>query len=372
MKLVVAVLILLLVYVLQKYLYSKYWDKGLETEVKFSRDYIECGESAELIEIVTNDKFLPLPVFHLKFSVDKSLKFYDKSNSNVTDLYHKNELFSILGHQRITRKLQFEGSARGVMGVNNASIIVRDFFMTDTYAHKMRHSDTIYVFPKKLNTERFKVFFKGIMGEMEAKRSMVEDSLTFRGVREYQSFDPYRSINWKQSAKARELMVNMYGYTTDSRVKIMLNLDNDYMIETDKLLEEAISIVSSFSRSLLAKNITVSVITNGTTADGRSLPNVQEGTEKKHGITIDRMLAEISGSEGKDAFLSSVRDEIAHANSDCLYLVVSPYAKSDLIDLLDKIEQQGGSVRLIVPCYDEYPYIADRPYSSAWEVPINV
>ena len=152
MKLILAIILLSAVYTIQKYLYRKYWNKGLLTEVRFSRDYIECGESAELIEIVTNDKLMPLPVFHLKFSVDKSLRFDDTANSNVTDLYHKNELFCMLGHQRVTRRLTFAGSARGTFAIKNASILVRDYFMTGNFAAKLKYNDVIYVFPKKINT----------------------------------------------------------------------------------------------------------------------------------------------------------------------------------------------------------------------------
>ena len=372
MKLILAIILLSVVYSLQKYLYRKYWNKGLDTEVRFSRDYIECGESAELIEVVTNDKTLPLPVFHMKFSVDKSLIFADRANSQITDLYHKNELFSILGHQKITRKLEFTGSARGVVSINNASVLVKDFFMTEVYACKMDHSDVIYIFPKKISTDQFKLFFRGILGEIETRRSVVEDSLTFRGIREYQPFDAYRSINWKQSAKAHELMVNMYGYTTDSRVRILLNLDNDYMIEKNKLLEEAISLVSSIARDLLKEGIMVSVQTNGVGLNGGALDEVGEGADLNHSITIDRMLSEITGSLGKDVFLDSVRNEISHLQRDTLYLVVSPYGKSDLTDMLDTIVSSQGSVSLIVPCYDEYPYVSDRPYAVSWEVPLNV
>ena len=210
------------------------------------------------------------------------------------------------------------------------------------------------------------------MGEIESKRSIVEDNLSFRGVRQYQSFDPYRSINWKQSAKARELMVNMYGYTTDSRVRIMLNLDNDYMIETNKLLEEAISLASSIARELLEDGIMVSVITNGKDNKGNVLPAIEEGAEKRHGVTIDRMLAEISGSEGKDTFIRFLKEEAASPRDNTLYLVISPYARQDMLDVMDSIDKAGASVRLIVPCYDEYPFISNRPYAEGWEVPINV
>ena len=372
MNLVFATLLLVIIYVVQKRVYRKLWNKNLDAEISFSKDYIECGESAELVEVVSNNKYLPLPVFHLKFSVDKSLDFIDKTNSNITDLYHKNEVFSIMGHERITRKLVFLGGDRGVVNLSNAYIIVHDFFMTETYARAISHNDVIYVFPKKLNTERFKLLFRGIIGEIESPRSLVEDPLVFRGIREYQPFDSYRSINWKQSAKARELMVNMYGYTTDSRVHIMLNLDNDYMIETNKLLEEAISLTSTFSRMLLEQGVGVSMVTNSTGRDGRSIPAVEEGYGLSHGIEIDKHLAEIKGSTGKDAFLLMLENELRAVKKNVLYLVISPYAKSDLIELLDGIEKAKGTVHLLVPYYDEYPYRPSRIYADGWEVPLNV
>ncbi|MCR5544513.1 MAG: DUF58 domain-containing protein [Eubacterium sp.] len=372
MKLFAGIIIFTLIYILQKLLYMKFWDRNLEASLSFDRDYIECGEKADLIEVVSNDKMLPLPVFHLRFSVDRSLIFDDVRNSSVTDLYHKNEVFSILGHQRITRKLSFKGTSRGVVVVNNASISVHDFFMVSTYAMSIKSVDSIYVFPEKIHTERFKMILKGIIGELEAKKSIIEDSLTFRGIRDYQSFDPYRSINWKQSAKAQDLMVNVYNYTTDCRVRIMLDLDNDYMIETDRLLEEAIRLASSISRQLIARGIGVSVVSNGTTAEGKPLADVEYGSDLKHGITIDKMLCEIAGSESKDRFLDYVNDEINNVRKDMLYLIISPYTRDDLMTLLDRLESKGGVVQMLVPCYDEYPYVSNRAYSQGWEVPINV
>ena len=372
MKFIAAVIILTITYFVQKMLFSKYWNRGLETDVYFNRDFVECGENAELVEIVTNRKALPLPVFHLKFSVDKSLKFLDNDNSMVTDKFHKNEVFAVMGHQRITRKHLFTATLRGVVGISDASVLVKDYFMTGSYATKAYCHDTIYVFPKKINTERFNLSFRGIYGEIEARRSIVEDSLTFRGIRPYQSFDPYRSINWKQSAKSGDLMVNMYGYTTDSRVRILLNLDNDYMIETNKLLEEAISLASSFARHFLDEGVGVSVVTNGRDGEGRVLPPVEEGAEKRHGITIDKTLTEIDGSEGKDYFLEILKKEMSSIKDEVLYLVISPYAKEDMMTLLDKLQSEGAAVHMVVPYYDEFPYVPNRSYADGWEVPLNV
>ena len=372
MKILAAVIMLAIVYTVQSILFEKYWHKNLSLDMGFSRDYIECGERADLVEVGTNDKFLPLPSFHFKFSVDKSLIFDDQDNSIITDYYHKNEVFSILGHQKITRRLTFIGTQRGVYGVHNANIVVHDYFMVKQYAGSMRKTDYIYVFPKKITTDNFQVYFKGVMGEIETKRNIIEDSMSFRGIRPYQPFDSFRSINWKQSAKARELMVNMRGYTTDSRVRILLNLDNDNMIETQKLLEEAISLASSFAREFIKEGINVSIITNGVNSENVPLPGVAEGAEIKHGITIDRMLTEINGSQGKESFLNILRNEMKSGNRDILYLIISPYAKDDMLQLIDKLQGSDGTLHLIVPYYDAYPYIKNRTYAEGWEVPINV
>lgn len=372
MKVIAAIIMLLTIYTIQRYLFRKYWSKNLDLDMCFSRDFIECGERADLVEVVTNDKFLPLPSFHLKFSVDKSLIFDDKDNSAVTDYYHKNEVFSVLGHQKITRKLSFMGTRRGVFGVHNANVIVHDYFMLKQYAGSMRNTDYIYVFPKKIATERFNILFKGVLGEVETKRNIIEDSMSFRGIRQYQHFDSYRSVNWKQSAKARELMVNMRGFTTDSRVRIMLNLDNDNMIEAETLLEEAISLTSSFVRQFIHEGINVSVVTNAIDVDGNPLPGIGEGAEIKHAVTIDRMLTEIKGSQGKDSFLEILKSEMKNMNSDTLYLIISPYAKSDLLQVIDRLEKINEAVHLIVPYYDAYPYEKNRTYAEGWEVPMNV
>ena len=84
------------------------------------------------------------------------------------------------------------------------------------------------------------------------------------------------------------------------------------------------------------------------------------------------MLTEIESSEGKDVFLDIIDKELDDIRSDILYLVISPYAKVDLLEKLDMIHGADSSVHLIVPCYDEYPYIPNREYAESWEVPLNV
>ena len=62
MKIVLAILILGLVYVLQRGLYQRYWNKGLKVSLGFDSGFLECGEDTVLKIEIENRKLLPLPV----------------------------------------------------------------------------------------------------------------------------------------------------------------------------------------------------------------------------------------------------------------------------------------------------------------------
>ena len=371
MKLIAAVLVVLLFYFIQKVIYSKYWEKGLSTDVRFSKEFIECGEHAELIESVTNDKNLPLPIFQFKTSVDRNLRFEDMENSVVTDRYYRNDIFSLLGRQKVERKLVFEATHRGIYAVDSINVLAKDFFLVSTFATSVDSDARIIVFPKKLDISALDPMFRGILGEIQARHSVVEDSLTFRGIRDYRTSDGYRSINWKQSAKSiNKLKVNVYDFTMDAEVRILVNLDTETMIETDRLLETSISIASSAVRRFLLEHVKVSVNTNGTKEEEGSeiLPNPGAGAELSHSATIDKYLAGVKGSAGTEAFLTQLDREKIERGERVLYLIISPYYKEDLLQKLDSLERAGLSVVMVVPYYDKHGFHATRPWMYGWKL----
>ena len=371
MKLLTATIIILVIYVVQKVLYFRLWDKNLESSCRFSKDYIECGESAELKLVVSNAKRLPLPVFQLKFSVDKALNFNDMENAAVTDRYHKSEVFTLMGYQKVTRTISFEGTRRCVAAVDNVSMIVKDFFMSATYADAVDTKDYIYVFPKKFRGTGFINFYHGIIGNIETRRSLIEDRMTFRGIREYQSFDGKGSINWKQSARNRSLMVNVKGYTMDSSVKILLNLDTDTMIEVDRLIEVSISLASTFAEQIIKRRMAVSLYVNARDHIGNVIHETGSGADISHSVTIDKVLTEVKESLGKDVFLDKLDDELKNASENIHYLIISSYHKPDMLEKVNRLIASGAGVSMIVPYYDAFPINTKANYISGWEVSIN-
>ena len=367
MHLVFVILIFALIYVLQKRLYFRFWRKGLSTSVRFSREYMDCGEEAELSLEIVNDKLLPLPVFHLKFSVDRALRFHDMENSVVTDLYHRNDAFSLLGYQKVRRKIAFTSEERGFFRVESVNMMVRDFFLTATFAETKKEDTGIYVFPRKLDRMKIAEIMRGQLGERAVRHSILEDPLSFRGLREYQPQDPFRSINMKQSARTGEWKVNLREATEDAELRILLNLDTEHMIRRDRMLEESISLCSTLAEYFLSKKERVSVWSNGRGADEKQLSVPGVGAELSHGITIDKYLAEIRTSAGKDVFLDRLEREISGVNKSVLYLIISPYFKEDLLEHIDLL-RRDAEVQMIVPYYRKMGLPICRPYLTGWEV----
>ncbi len=371
MQLLTATIIIVLIYTLQKTLYVRFWDKGLSASCRFSRDYIECGESADLKLVVTNAKRLPLPIFQLKFALDRSLIFDDMENAAITDKYHKNEVFTLMANQKVTRSVSFTGTERGIVSVSNVSMIAKDFFMTGTFAKAVDEIDQIYVFPRKKTDSAFNMFFHGIIGNIETRRSLIEDRLTFRGIRQYQPFDGIRSINWKQSAKSRDLMVNVKGYTMDSEVRILLNIETDSMIEVDRMVEESISLASTFVRRIIKSKMSVSLYVNAEDKAGNAIQETGSGADISHGVTVDKVLTEIGKSLGQEVFLEKLDKEYKEASEKIHYLIISPYHKADMTEKVERLIAAGAGVTMVVPYYDAYPYKPEADYIRGWEVNLN-
>ena len=50
-------LALALVFFAQKLLFRRFWDRNLEVRIEFDREYVFCGEDANLTETIVNNKY---------------------------------------------------------------------------------------------------------------------------------------------------------------------------------------------------------------------------------------------------------------------------------------------------------------------------
>ena len=128
MRLLIALAVGTGLYFAQLFLYRYLWDKGLNVSLDFEKDLVREGETNRLVETVSNDKLLPLPVIQVKFSLTRTFVFKTIDNSAVTDRYYRNDFFSLLPYRKITRTYPFECSKRGFYLLEGMDVICKDLF----------------------------------------------------------------------------------------------------------------------------------------------------------------------------------------------------------------------------------------------------
>ncbi len=353
MSLFVIIVIAIIIYIIQNIVYKKLWSKNLDVTLDFSTKSVSEGDKASLIEVVTNKKKLPLPSINIKFHTSKNIVFDDDSNSSVTDNYYRNDIFSILGNQKITRTLTFTCEKRGYYKIESADIIAFNLFLSQFFVKKIKndHSsiNSLYVYPKKISIEDFPKSLNSLIGSYLCRRSLNEDPFEFRGIRQYEPFDNMNSINWKASAKENTLMVNVNNFTSSLNVMIFLNITPNDEAENIKILEESIRIASTLTQKFILSNIHVSFKSNANDIFTNSPISIEYGVGLNKIREVDEALARIDLKNSSEKFISYFKNEVKNSNQNTLTFLISNYRKKDLCNFYDELSLLKKECLWIIP-----------------------
>lgn len=371
MEILIAVLCFLVIYLGQTVIYSKFWNQGLTLDLKFDAEHLEIGETSTITETITNQKKLPLTTLHVKFSTDRSLQFEDNENAVVTDCYHRNDAFSVMGDQKVTRSLSYTAEERGLFFITAVKLMAKDFLMAKTFAEAVENHSFLYVFPKKTEHLQLDAVLDGMLGDLVSRKSLFPDPFAFSGIRAYCVGDPRKNINWKATARCDDLMVNIYERTAEQKVKILVCLEPHTMIKTHYIQEMCISIASTAAAYFLDHRIPVMLKANGYDLLSGEVEWVDYGSSGDHRFMIDKYLARITENAGIENFISILDQEMTEMDRDTSYLIISPYYKEDLLAVIDQMAEQGRNIYMIVPHLDIQGRLSARPYLHGVEVELN-
>ena len=280
-------------FLLQKTLYRRYWSRGLSGTLQFRDSFVYEGDVSSLTEVVTNRNWLPLPALQVSFRVSRNLVFDNIENTSVSDYCYKRDVFTALFYQKIKRELPFRCLARGYYPVGSLNLVAHDLLMTTQFAINIDQNASLYVYPKPLWDDRLEVPFQKIMGTVRMRRLIHEDPYEFRGIREYQPTDPMRAVNWKASARAGELMVDVFHSTSSQEVLVLLDVEDSGVWKHHVLIETAIRLASSLVGRLASQGVPVRLACNGLDQISKNEIAVPAGAGQGQLHAVNRALARI-------------------------------------------------------------------------------
>lgn len=345
-----------LVWLLQRAVFEKLWERGLDVRVEFLEPYTYEGRSSVLQECVVNDKRLFLPAVEVRLSMDRNLKFCGEAdeNTSVSDQTYKRDIFSFLLRQRVVRNLTFTCKKRGFYRIRRAELVGYDFFFGQGLYGEREQETALYVYPGFVDTERIRLVCRAVSGMVLTQNRLFPDPFEFAGIREYCPSDPMKSINWKASARAGALLVNKQDSTTNIQASLLLDVEDSLILKDEKLTEESIRITASLAERLVRAGMELEVKSNAQpdrAMGGESWEQFALSLRAGGGqlARLKRCLACIDTGQRIPSAAELVRCEAQGRGRSKIYVMISKNQTKELREALGALAQGGSQVLWVMP-----------------------
>ena len=348
-----AAALILAIYFFQYKIYQRKWADNLKTEAYFKVNEVYAGDSAELTETIENAKAIPLPMVKMKLQLSRKLLFSEKDNSSVSDFFNRTDIYNIGPGQRVKRTIHFTCPERGYFDFNNVDVIGSDLFFTREFLKSVRTSSYLYVYPKPYDPKIMDPILNRISGEVLTKNNIIEDPFEYKGIREYQTYDSLKNVNWKAFAKSEELMVNMHDHTARRTVRVFINFENPAVLKHDDLMELCISMGISTVTHFCKAGIPVSVYANSSDILTKAPILIEEGSGDSHILAINRAFSRINLDEKALDCRNGINMILNDGEEDTYTIFISPFAKKSFCDLLLMVKNSGRDFCFICPSYEK-------------------
>lgn len=246
----------------QKIYFKKIALNDIEVNISYDCQKIQAGKEFKVIEEITNNSKRDIRDIKLILLLDNNFIGNEDDFSKASDKKYFQEIFSLNSMESVKRELSFTCNKRGVYPIEKCFLVVSDIYYNNFFKKEVKLNSELVVYPEETNLPKVNNLLENIVGEIESRTSIFEDPFLFQGIREYQTYDTFKMINWNQSAKTGELKVNKAVYTADRQVNIILDLSSDNLIVEDYLMEELIKVSCKLCQMLLQQGIGVGFISN--------------------------------------------------------------------------------------------------------------
>lgn len=365
-----AVLIVLLV--VEGWIYERYWPTGINATVKFSERRATEGDTAELIETIEYTGKLPLPWVRIKFRATRDIRLPDSANSIVTDYYNREDVFSVGRMEKITRRLPVVCEKRGYQRICDVDAVSSDLFHTRKLVESFKGNSTLTVYPRRTEIPELPESARQMLGDHIVRQAKFDDPFVFRGIREYVPGDPTSRINWKATARTGELAVNQYEYTISRSVSIWLDTDSLNSGYDHSLIEEEIRMAATMLCRMIDSGIPAGLYCNGLDCVNDRETFLFAGSAAEHkdrGLTA---LARLDLTKPARPMAEFIKDIPEGTGGDELIVLISAQCSERLVNAALAMQQSGRELFWIIPVRaEEEPELSELSKvanSCVWRV----
>lgn len=323
----------------------------------FSKRIVHEGEQVELIEIIRNNKPLPVPWVRAESRISPYLSFNREKaeDYNVSGgRYHKS-VFFLGAFKQIRRRHTVTCLHRGEYQLKSVALTAGDLFGAGLSTRQLDIECPLTVYPRLLGEEELPQPANRWQGEVTVKRWIQPDPFLLSGIREYRPGDMMRDVHWRQTARTGQMQVKTHDYTSEARLMVVLNVQlrpdqwADLNPKEEESIEQAIRIAATLCVRALKNGADAGFVTNGCLPEDKDSGNLLYIPSK-------------GGADQEDAILNAMARMLLHRevtavrmmdalntlhNEDILFLT---YYTDEIIENgLEQLRAHGNTVSVFVP-----------------------
>ncbi|MBR2531825.1 MAG: DUF58 domain-containing protein [Lachnospiraceae bacterium] len=249
----------------------------------------------------------------------------------------------LMPRQKLVKEIPFVIDSRGCYVFRGNSLFVGDFMGLRGSVRLFDRHEEMVIFPSLQEIPGLEDTLGGYLGEISVRRFILEDPILTAGLGEYTGREPMRAINWKQTARSRQTMVNQYDHTSDPSAVVILNLAYTVRYAVDRdLLERTLSCARGVIEALEQRRIRYSLCTNMLTAGsiGEWL-YVPEGLGAAHKSAILEGLGR-STLDTAESLTDLLDRVLRHMDKNSCCILITPDAAQEDIPIAGRMA--GGSI----------------------------
>lgn len=339
---------------LQAQLLGRFSMRGIRYNRSFNHDRCHAGGDLEMIEVIENDKRLPVAWLRLESEFPAAFRFRGQPSQKMElgNVYQTHTSgFALMPRRRVSRRHFLTCESRGVFQLSTVFMTSGDLFGFVQHARSENIKTPLIVYPALLDQAQLPLSWHNWQGDFSVRRWIMEDPFLIEGSREYAAGDPMNRIDWKASARTGGLQVYKQGYSADPRVMIVLDIGKVVVGLRggggEAEAEHAISLAATCATHLIASGIPVGFVHNAHSLNARRIPSGS-------GVVQRQLIMEAMAGirlQSKDTLSDCLIEEAKHRRQGLAkdYLVITNADPASIRQACKQLEYLGHRVSVIQP-----------------------
>jgi len=338
LPIIMAVITILTVY----YLLRRLALKRVSYTRYFAQSGVFEGDFAELIEEISNNSFMPLFFIDVESFLPSELALagYERGKRPMQQFISR---FNIAPFTKIKRTIQVECIKRGDYKIETVSL---RFLHTQIYIESRAR---LYVYPMALEQAEKDPLQSDAQSLFLSERKIIYDPFSFSGIRDYRRGDPFKSINFKATAKNMSLMVNTREFISVRNFMVYI----DFHVKTgdakpdsyNEMMERAMSWSADLLQKAIRSGCSAGFAANCRNSSGDRFINYPMGAGFNHYSEVLTEMAKIRLTAGNS--LVSVITQDLNKLKNAEIFIYTPYPEQEFGGCLEVFRAMGNMVSII-------------------------